>query len=255
MRAKFLLLALAVFAAACVSSGRYDKAMADLKKTNDELKVRNDELAQMRARSGELEGQLSTTSSEREAERAAREGSEKKYTATAKELADLRAQFEQTRKRLVVFQAITKRFQAMIDAGKIKVGLRNGQMIMQLPAGVLFPSGKDTLSKEGEATILEVATVLKDFTDRKFLITGHTDNVPIRGGKFKDNWELSTARAVTVTRFLMENGVHPKLLGAAGYSEYDPVADNSTDQGKQENRRIEIVLLPNIDELPKLPAN
>jgi chemotaxis protein MotB len=255
MRATNLLIGMAVLTSACVSTGKYDKAMADLRKAQDDLKARQGELDQSKARATELEGQLSTTSSEKEAERSAREGSEKRYTATQKELEQLRAQLAETHKRLIAFQQITKRFQSMIDAGKIKVGIRNGQMIMQLPSGVLFPSGKDTLSKEGEATLTDVANVLKDFTDRKFLVTGHTDNVPIRGGKFQDNWELSAARAVTVTRFLIINGVPPGILGAAGYSEYDRVADNSTEPGRQENRRIEIVLLPNLEELPKLPAN
>ncbi|HKA90251.1 MAG TPA: OmpA family protein [Haliangiales bacterium] len=255
MRANILVIGLAISGMACVSSGKYDQAMEELKKTQDDLKARQGELAQTKARVTELEGQLSTTSSEKDAERTAREGSEKRYSASQKELEQLRAQLAETHKRLVAFQAITKRFQAMIDAGKIKVGMRKGQMIMQLPSGVLFASGKDTLSKEGEATITEVANVLKDFTDRKFLITGHTDNVPIRGGKFQDNWELSAARAVTVARFLIMSGVPPAILGAAGYSEYDLVADNGTEAGRQENRRIEIVLLPNLEEMPKLPAN
>src|SRR5262249_2003685 len=68
-------------------------------------------------------------------------------------------------------------------------------------------------------------------------------------------WELSAARAVTVARFLIMSGVPPAILGAAGYSEYDLVADNGTEAGRQENRRIEIVLLPNLEEMPKLPAN
>lgn len=255
MRANVLVIGLAISAVACVSSGKYDQAMAELKKTQDELKALRGDLDTSKGRVGELEGQLTTTSSEKEAERTAREGTEKRYSATQKELEQLRAQLAETHKRLVAFQAITKRFQSMISAGRIKVGIRNGQMIMQLPSGVLFPSGKDTLSKEGEATLTEVANVLKDFTDRKFLITGHTDNVPIRGGKFQDNWELSGARAVTVTRFLIINGVPPGMLGAAGYSEYDRVADNGTEPGRQENRRIEIVLLPNLEEMPKLPSN
>ncbi|MFH0899862.1 MAG: OmpA family protein, partial [Pseudomonadota bacterium] len=70
---------------------------------------------------------------------------------------------------------------------------------------------------------------------------------------YRNNWQLSTERALTVTEFLIGNGVSPTNLAAAGYGEHDPVADNSTDEGRQENRRIEIVLVPNIEEMPKLP--
>jgi chemotaxis protein MotB len=95
-----------------------------------------------------------------------------------------------------------------------------------------------------------VAAILKDFSDRKFIVAGHTDNVALKSGKFKDNWDLSTARAITVTTFLIEKGVNPTSLSAAGYGEFDPIADNGTEDGRQQNRRIEIILAPNIEELP-----
>jgi len=126
-------------------------------------------------------------------------------------------------------------------------------MILQLPAGILFASGKADLSDEGEVALTEVASVLRDLKDRRFLIAGHTDNVPLGRGKFKDNWELSLARAMVVSRWLMAQGVGPKQIGAAGYAEFDPVQDNATEEGKMQNRRIEIVVMPNIEELPRMP--
>jgi chemotaxis protein MotB len=93
-----------------------------------------------------------------------------------------------------------------------------------------------------------VIAILKDVKDKRIQVEGHTDNVRIVSSlkkKFPTNWELSTARATEVVRYLQEaGGIAPKLLSATGYSEYQPVAPNDTDEGKHKNRRIEIVLLP-----------
>jgi chemotaxis protein MotB len=128
-------------------------------------------------------------------------------------------------------------------------------MIMKLPAGILFASGRADLSKDGQGTLTEVATILKEFADRKFLIAGHTDNVPLPGhGRYKDNWELSTARALTVVHVLVTAGMKAQNVIPAGMGEYDPVASDASADGRQRNRRIEIILLPAITELPALPA-
>jgi chemotaxis protein MotB len=95
--------------------------------------------------------------------------------------------------------------------------------------------------------------VLKQIANRDFQVAGHTDNIPVRG-RFPSNWELSTARAVTVSRFLQGQGVDPAHLSAAGYAEFQPAADNGTPEGRQQNRRIEIVLMPSLDELPDLSS-
>jgi chemotaxis protein MotB len=122
-------------------------------------------------------------------------------------------------------------------------------MIVEMPAGVLFPSGKADLSPRGLSTLQTVAGVLKDLRQRRFIVSGHTDNVPLGkagapGTEYGDNWGLSTARALTVTRFLISSGMAPRTLAAAGYGEYDPVAPNKTARGRQQNRRIEIILVP-----------
>ena len=88
--------------------------------------------------------------------------------------------------------------------------------------------------------------------DRDFQVAGHTDNEPIRRSRFTSNWELSTVRALEVVQYLQEQGVTPTHLSAAGYSEFAPVAQNDSEDGRTENRRIEIVLMPNYDELPDL---
>jgi chemotaxis protein MotB len=125
-------------------------------------------------------------------------------------------------------------------------------MVVELPEGILFASGKAKLKDEGEEALAEVAGVLKDIEDRDFQIAGHTDNVPIRTRRFPSNWELSAKRAVNVTRYLIEQGMKKDRLSAAGYADTQPVASNRTAEGRQQNRRIEIVLVPNLDELPDL---
>jgi chemotaxis protein MotB len=184
------------------------------------------------------------------------QGTQTELQASKVELDQLRKQHEESEKRLAAFKDLTDKFQKMIGAGKLSVMFRDGRMIVKLPAGVLFDSGKAELSKDGQMAIMEVAVVLKEFPDRKFMVVGHTDSLPLdpkMATTYKDNWELSTARAVQVTEFLVSAGMKPENLLAAGYGQYDPVKSNKTEAGRKENRRIEIVLLPNIDELPPVP--
>jgi len=88
---------------------------------------------------------------------------------------------------------------------------------------------------------------------RRFVVEGHTDNLPIQTKEFPSNWELSTARAVVVVKLLVAERVRPAVLSAAGYAEFDPVGNNTGAGGRAKNRRIEIILLPNIEELIKIP--
>jgi chemotaxis protein MotB len=172
--------------------------------------------------------------------------------ATRTELDELRQQHVEADKRLAAFKSFAEKLRKMIDAGKLEVTTRQGRMIVKLPAEILFASGSAQLSEAGHAPLKELAGVLKQFPDRRFMVAGHTDNVPIGPSNFKSNWELSTARAVTVTEFLASSGVNPSRLTAAGYSEYDPIRPNATEAGRSENRRIEIVLLPNVNEISAL---
>jgi chemotaxis protein MotB len=151
-----------------------------------------------------------------------------------------------------MFRGLAEKLRSMVDAGKIKVTVRNGRMLLALPNDILFDSGKVEVKKEGKDAIAEVAKVLAGMTDRNFLVAGHTDNVPIKTARFRSNWDLSSARAVEVTRLLIEGGMNPKQLGAAGYADFDPAADNATPDGQKQNRRIEIVVEPNLSELPNL---
>lgn len=171
-------------------------------------------------------------------------------SASKEELATLRAQRAEADKRLAAMEDIQKQFAKMIDAGQLKVSARRGSLVLSLPSEVLFASGSADVSEKGQLAVLEIGITLKKLADRRFLVLGHTDDVPLKGSTLKDNWELSTARALNVTRTLVKSGMDPKNLVPAGVGEHDPLGKD-----RPKNRRIEIALLPAISELPPLPAS
>ncbi len=131
------------------------------------------------------------------------------------------------------------------------------RMVLELRNDVVFDSGKTDLKDVGKKTVIEAATVLKSMQARRLQVAGHTDNVKIQTARFPSNWELSTARAVEVVKRLIEAGMAPKILAAAGYGEFDPVETNDTPEGRAKNRRIEISLVPSLEEIiavPEAPA-
>jgi chemotaxis protein MotB len=161
----------------------------------------------------------------------------------------------QAKKRLATFRQMLERFQAMVKSGKLKIKIVNNKMIVEMASAILFDSGQAKLSEEGEIALTEVAAILADIQDRTFQVAGHTDDVPVgRGRRFKSNWQLSSNRAVAVVNHLIENGMRPENLSAAGYGDTQPAAPNDTEEGRAQNRRIEIVLQPNLDELPDLSS-
>ncbi|MDJ0767051.1 MAG: OmpA family protein [Myxococcota bacterium] len=177
---------------------------------------------------------------------------EKAIAAQKMLIAKMRKQQEQARRRLRTLKNMLSKFKSLIAGGKLKVRIRNGKLTLELPSAVLFELGRANLSKDGKETLAEVAGVLSGIRNREFQVAGHTDNVPITSGRFPTNWELSTARAVSVVRFLEEKGVPSRNLSAAGYSKFQPTASNDTKELRALNRRIEITLMPNLDELPDL---
>jgi chemotaxis protein MotB len=169
-----------------------------------------------------------------------------------KTLEDLQRAQEAAEKRAKAFRDLVAKFKAMVDAGKLQVEVRNGLMIVKLPDNILFDPGKTDLKKEGQDAIVQVTNILNGIEGRKFQVAGHTDNKPIKSGKFRDNWELSAQRALTVTELMIKTGMDARRLSAAGYADVLPVATNETDDGRRQNRRIEIVLVPNLEDLPSI---
>jgi chemotaxis protein MotB len=205
---------------------------------------------QLAAARTECAGRLDQCTLARDALEKAASSAAADLDASRAELDQLRHDKEQEDARLELFKSVTDKFRQMIDAGRLQVVVRHGRMVVKLPANVLFPSGSADLSKDGQASLGEVARVLRQFPDRRFEVAGHTDNVPIAPpSNFKNNLDLSAARAVTVADTLIEKGMNPAKLSAAGYGAYQPVAPNASETGRQENRRIEIALLPNLSEV------
>ncbi len=169
-----------------------------------------------------------------------------------KTLEDLQRAQEAAEKRARAFRDLVAKFKAMVDAGKLQVEVRNGLMIVKLPDNILFDPGKVDLKKEGQEALVQVTGILNGIEGRKFQVAGHTDNKPVKAGKFRDNWELSTQRALVVTSLMIKSGMDPKRLSAAGYADVLPVAGNDSEEGRKQNRRIEIVLVPNLEDLPSI---
>jgi chemotaxis protein MotB len=172
-----------------------------------------------------------------------------------KRLEEVERQRELERARVAVYQGLLDKLKGMIDTGQLQVNIRNGKMIVRLPDNVLFDPGKTDIKVAGKKALAQLTDVLKAIPNRSFQVTGHTDNAPIKSMKFRSNWDLSTARAVEVVDFMIKSGMEPNRLSATGYGEYDPITANDTPANKAQNRRIEIVIMPNIEELPKVEAD
>jgi len=169
-----------------------------------------------------------------------------------KRMEELRKAQVQAEARAAQFRKLVSQFKQLTDAGKLQVELRENRMIVRLGDQILFDPGKTELKKEGQEALREVTTVLRDLQNRNFQVAGHTDNIPIKSARFHSNWELSTARAVEVVNFMISSGMEAKRLSAAGYADQSPVAANDTPVNKAKNRRIEITLVPNLDDLPPI---
>jgi chemotaxis protein MotB len=237
MRSVVLLAALSV--AACgVPEAKYNAALKDAQDARAEQK-KNDEAQQKRI--AELEDEIKKLKGEVAGHVSSSEANQKEL----EELRRAKAQAEQTAK---LFKEFVARFKKLTDAGKLKIVARQGRLVLQLQNDVLFDVFKTDIKPAGKAALIEIAQTLKTVPNRKFQVAGHTDVFPINTKEFPSNWELSTARAIEVVKLLVANGVQPHVLSASGYSMYDPLGKDAA-----KNRRTEIVLVPNIEELIHIP--
>jgi len=169
-----------------------------------------------------------------------------------KRMDELRKAQVQAEARAAQFRKLVTQFKTLTDAGKLQVEIRENRMIVRLGDKILFDPGKTDLKPEGKEALTQVTAVLKALQNRNFQIAGHTDNAPMKSAKFRSNWDLSTARAVEVLNYMIGAGMEPKRVSAAGYADTSPVATNDTPENKAKNRRIEITLVPNLDDLPAI---
>jgi len=166
-------------------------------------------------------------------------------------LADSQARIDdlQKEKAIVIHthESLEDEMRNALESKDVAISRLQGKLTVSILDRVMFDSGEAELKPAGAAVLRKVAAVLAQHPDLKIHVIGHTDNVPIKAaarGRFPSNWELSTARATAAVRFLTENGgVDPRRLGAVGYGEFRPVADNATPEGRARNRRIAITIL------------
>jgi chemotaxis protein MotB len=210
------------------------------------------------ALSDNLQGQVKNLTAQNDALKQQQEGLQKERDTLQTEKAAIEkerdllsqkaAKAERLEQATQTYQDLQKKLEKEIQEGKVQLTEMKNRLTMTMVDKIIFPSGSTEISKDGKLVLDKVVSILKDIKDKRIQVEGHTDNVQIVSGlkkRFPTNWELSTARATEVVRYLQEQGgLDPKLLSATGYSEYQPVAPNDADDGKHKNRRIEIVLLP-----------
>jgi chemotaxis protein MotB len=216
---------------------------ADLEKKRADLEK---ELAAAKQRVTDLEKELQDAGADVKKMNSTLEDKDKalaEYKARARQLEQIKARFELLRKKL---DELTKL--------GLAVSIRRNRMVISLPGDVLFDTGKVELKKEGEDILKKVAGVIKNdksLTDRDYQVAGHTDNQPLAGGPYLDNWGLSLMRSRSVLIFLIgKGGALPRQhWSAAGFGDTDPVANNASKDGQQKNRRCDLIVVPDVDEM------
>ena len=136
---------------------------------------------------------------------------------------------------------------------EVDVQVLKGVVYISLADNMLYKSGSYEINSRAAETLSKIAKIIKDYKDYDVLIEGNTDNVPIKRENIRNNWDLSTLRASSVVQALQNDyGVDPKRLTAGGRGEYNPIADNDTELGRQRNRRTQIIITPKLDEFMDL---
>ena len=160
------------------------------------------------------------------------------------QVADLEKEKEQAAQ---MSKGLEDELRADLESKDVTISKLQGKLTVNILDRVMFDSGEAILKPDGESVLRKIAAILAEHPSLKIHVIGHTDNVPIRN-RFASNWELSAARALAAVHFLTERaGVDPRRVGAVGYGEYRPIADNATAEGRARNRRIAVTILP--DEL------
>ncbi len=172
-------------------------------------------------------------------------------SATKSDMERLRQARTEADEREAAARTVATRLQ-QYDGKQLHVGVRRRRLVVTIDDAELFLPGEAALVAAAAVPLRALSGLMRELSERDFLVGGHTDNSSPRGSAFKSNWDLTTSRAVAVVRYLQGEGVDPRHLVAAGFSEFDPIADNATDAGRNRNRRIEVVLLPTLKELPEV---
>ena len=247
LRISLAVLAAGVIASGCVSSGTFKKMET----------AKNDEIATLQKNKTALEEQKKTleqqkTSLEKdkaglkqEVDSLTQQNSsmQKEVGSLSQEKAALVAANQQRQQQ---YESLVQGLSKEVEKGQLQVRQYKNMLSVDLAEQIFFDSGKATLKKEGKDVLKKVGEALKGYENKVIRVVGHTDNVKVAKSlqaTFPTNWELSVARATNVVRYLQEVGIPPERMVPSGRGEYDPVAPNDTPEGRQKNRRIEIMLL------------
>jgi chemotaxis protein MotB len=256
VRLSFLILA-TTLAGACVPKAKYDQALGDQERLYDRIdgmtEAMNDVSREIERVNSELKIAESALedSNRRLATKIAEAGQLQRDIEQMKEaLRDLERRKAQADASLEAYRQLLIRFQSLIDAGTLRVRVVDGRMVVELATDILFSAGSANLSSTGKEAIKQVSQVLASIEERQYQVAGHTDNMPIATAQFPTNWHLGAARAISVTKVLIDSGLPAERVSAASFGDTKPVDTNRTPEGKEANRRIEITIVPDLSTLP-----
>lgn len=201
----------------------------------DALEMTESELAACRQRLADVRGLL--------------EQSDEAVRALGDRLNELASIEAELRERDAIFRDIVNAFEDLIQNGYVEVAIERGRLVIKMPQDILFESGSAEIGPTGATALNEVAGVLAALEDRQFQIEGHTDNVPIETRRFPSNWELSAARALSVVHLFEDAGVPASNVSAGAFGEHQPRVENDTPEQRERNRRIEIVMVPDLEAI------
>lgn len=226
-----------------------NKNIAVLKEQNGQL---TDQINQLSSKNSQL-GQLTEAQKNKLSQTEQTLAQQKQNLLTQEQkLQQLQTLLEQQKNQSLLLKNRMAEALKGFNSNDLSVVQKNGKVYVSLSENLLFPSGSAVVNKNGVDALSKLAAVLNTESDVAVNIEGHTDSIPIRG-KYKDNWDLSTARANAIVRVLVDNyKVEPTRVIASGHSYFDPLESNSTPAGRAKNRRTEIILSPKLDEMYKL---
>ena len=238
IRFGFTILAVMIIATGCVSTGTFKKMEAD---KNGEIAALQKNKADLETQKKGLEEQKGKLEQDNAAMKQQNAALDQKNKAAEQEKAALVAANQQRQQQ---YDSLVQGLSKEVEKGQLQVRQFKNMLAVDLAEKIFFDSGKAVIKKEGKDVLKKVADALKGYESKIIRVVGHTDNVPLaKAASFPSNWDLSVARATTVVRFLQDSGIPPERMVPSGRGEYEPVAPNDTPEGRQKNRRIEIMLI------------
>ena len=233
-------LSLAFISSGCVSTDTLKKMEAG---KNEEIMALQQQRAELEKQSAELAQQKSKLEQQSAALEQQNTAIQQQVSILEQQKAALLAASQQRQQQ---YDALVQGLSKEVEQGQLQVRQYQNMLAVDLAEQIFFDSGRATLKAGGKDVLKKVGEALKGYENKVIRVVGHTDNVPLAKslqGMFPTNWELSVARATNVVRYLQDVGIPPERMVASGRGEYDPVATNDTAEGRQKNRRIEIMLI------------